>query len=126
MRLDARTKKPIAGKPGIGAQFVSFNFTNSLICRIVSSAGGFEQRRWTADSFALGCRHGAFVWTSFHLENCPLFLCLTLGVHSNLFFLLFTGKEQAAGARGATQVLLPFFKYHLALSWFAPGGASRT
>jgi hypothetical protein len=43
-RRDERTKKPIAGDPGIGAQFVSFNFTNSLICKIVSSAGGFNQR----------------------------------------------------------------------------------
>ena len=31
-------KNPIAGGPGIGAQFWSFNFTNSLICGIVSSA----------------------------------------------------------------------------------------
>ena len=33
----AGTKKPIAGKPEIGAHFVSFNFTNSLICGILSS-----------------------------------------------------------------------------------------
>jgi hypothetical protein len=31
-------KKPISGKPEIGAHFVSFNFTNNLIWGIVSSA----------------------------------------------------------------------------------------
>ena len=29
----ALTKKPISGKPGAGAYFVSFNFTNKLICK---------------------------------------------------------------------------------------------
>jgi hypothetical protein len=33
----AGMKKPIPGRPGIGAHFWSFNFTNSLICGIVSS-----------------------------------------------------------------------------------------
>jgi hypothetical protein len=33
----ANIKNPTAGGPGIGAQFVSFNFMNNLICRIVSS-----------------------------------------------------------------------------------------
>jgi hypothetical protein len=34
----ARTKKRSRGRPGIGARFWSFNFTNSLICGFVSSA----------------------------------------------------------------------------------------
>jgi hypothetical protein len=33
-------KKPTTGRPGIGSHFWSFNFTNSLICGIVSSCGG--------------------------------------------------------------------------------------
>ena len=33
----APIKKPISGKPEIGAQFVSFNFTNNLICTGASS-----------------------------------------------------------------------------------------
>jgi hypothetical protein len=33
----ARTKKPIAGGPGIGAQFWSFNFTNKVIWVAASS-----------------------------------------------------------------------------------------
>ena len=32
----ARMKKPIAGRPGIGAQFVIFNFPNSLIHTVTS------------------------------------------------------------------------------------------
>jgi hypothetical protein len=32
-----RNKKPIAGRPGIGAQFVSFNFANTLIRAMTSS-----------------------------------------------------------------------------------------
>jgi len=39
----ARTKKPIAGRPGIGAQFWSFNFTNKLICAIASSQHQFRR-----------------------------------------------------------------------------------
>jgi hypothetical protein len=31
VQLDRRNKKPTAGRPGIGAQFVSFNFLNRLI-----------------------------------------------------------------------------------------------
>jgi hypothetical protein len=38
-RACARIKKPISGKPEIGAQFLSFNFPNNLICGITSSDG---------------------------------------------------------------------------------------
>jgi hypothetical protein len=34
----ARMKMPIPGKPEIGAHFVSFNFANTLISALVSSA----------------------------------------------------------------------------------------
>ena len=36
-RLARALKKPVSGKPGIGAQFLSFNFPNNLICGITSS-----------------------------------------------------------------------------------------
>jgi hypothetical protein len=39
-RLAHATKKPISGKPEIGAQsaqFLSFNFPNNLICAVASS-----------------------------------------------------------------------------------------
>jgi hypothetical protein len=35
-------QKPIPGKPGIGAQFVSFNFLNPLICAVASSPDAFS------------------------------------------------------------------------------------
>jgi len=70
-----RNKKPIAGRPGIGAQFVSFNFPNTLIRDMVSSlnsqglCAGETRHRRADDSFFFGapgfdrcpiCRHACF------------------------------------------------------------------
>jgi len=38
----AAHKEPIPGKPGTGAQFVSFNFRNPLICPLASSPSAFN------------------------------------------------------------------------------------
>src|SRR6202035_1447120 len=38
----APINKPIPGRPGIGAQFARFNFTNALICAAASSAAALR------------------------------------------------------------------------------------
>jgi hypothetical protein len=55
----AHIKKPISGKSGIGAQFVSFNFPNSLIWRWVSSCA--ISKRHTASRAREGC--DPLVWS---------------------------------------------------------------
>jgi hypothetical protein len=49
----ARTKKPIAGKPGTGAQLVSFNFLNNPIWGYPSTAASPAVVKWSGAITAL-------------------------------------------------------------------------
>jgi hypothetical protein len=58
--LGRRNKKPTAGKPEIGAQLVSFNFLNRLICTLRSTTpidrAPYLQRDWCREVLAAPIR----------------------------------------------------------------------